>query len=123
MELTNDEMLAILAKAMMVLQEEIGPELSVSRVSALLTVLRNPGMNQTDLRPTVLLSQQGTSRAVQALQGKGTAKEKYPALIAATPDPTYSRRNLLTPTPEAGALLSSLTGQVNKMLARKREAH
>jgi DNA-binding MarR family transcriptional regulator len=119
-QITNDEMLAILASTLRVLQEEIHPEVSVARLAALVAVMRNPGMSQTDLRNDVHLSQQGASRAVLALQGKGTSSEPYPVLLNSTPDPSFSRRNLLTPTPKAGQLLHTIADNVNRVLTSRR---
>lgn len=121
MAFTNEDTLALMATLFETIQNEIHPEVSAARLAALTAVMRSPGLQQSDLAGKVVkLAQQGTSRAVMSLQGKTRSNDAYPVLIQSMPDPAFSRRNILAPTPIAGQLLNKLTEALNKAAAAQK---
>ncbi len=123
-ELTKEELTALLTAALTHFRTELGSEVTAARILTLLTVARNPGMNQSDLGMFVKdLSQQGLSRNVLDLSARTANGSAGPDLLKVEPDPAFRRRNVLHPTPNATKLLTALTTAVNKVVRNRAKAN
>lgn len=120
MHLSKDDTLALLRTLFDTLQSDVHPEASAARFAALFGIASSPGMQQADIAERIVkMSQQGSSRAVLALQGKSRSTDAYPVLVESRPDPTFTRRNLLFPTALTDELVEKLNDQFNRVLANK----
>lgn len=124
MELSKDDLLAVLTAALSKFREELGPEVTAARLLTLITVVRNPGMYQAELGTYVPgLSQQALSRNALELSDRTPAQTPGPDLIRVEPDAMYRRRNVLNPTTNASKLLTGVANDVNKVLRNRAKAN
>lgn len=119
--LTSNDLIPMLSTVLREIDAELGPEVPLHRIRALLAVMASPGLYQADLdMKTVGVSQPAVSRSIRSLSGVGRAEVKYPALVVATDDPTYASRKIVTPTARAHALFNRITEKVNAILQRSK---
>lgn len=125
MRISTDQATIFLQAVLSTAREDLHPDLTVSRLLILLTVVRNPGISQADVAHHVKdLSAAAISRNVLDLSALSSVRDKNgyplpgPGLIEQRPDPAFRKRNVLYPTPAGLAFLNRLTEAANSRLDR-----
>lgn len=127
MDLTQDQLAAVLQAALTEFRHRFGPGLTAERLLILLAVVKSPGVNQADLAERYVkgMSQAGISRNVLDLTDQASTRDAQgrplpgPGLVEQRPDPAYRKRNVIYPTSKGLALLNSVTDTVNRKVSRK----
>lgn len=123
MQLSQKELTVILKTALNAFREEIGEDVTATRILTLLAVVDEPGIQQVDLeRALGGLAPSSVSRNIGDLSSLKRNREPGPAFLEQRPDPAYRRRNLVFPTAKALHWLASLTERVNRKVSAARAA-
>lgn len=111
-QLSQEQVLGVLTSALTAFRE-LDPDITAARILTLLSVVRNPGMQQLDLGQHVKgLSTSAISRNVLDWSNFTSARKPGPDFITQAPDPMFRKRNLLYPTVKGLQWVEQMTKKV-----------
>lgn len=121
MEITQEQLIAILQSALGAFREEFDSDITAARILTLLSIVQHPGMQQRDLTTFVKgLSQSAASRNILDWSDVNSARKAGPGFVEQRTDPMFRKRNLLYPTSKGHEFVKRLTNAVSASLSRKR---
>lgn len=118
MQLTKQQLIAILKPALAAFRSEVDEDITATRILTLLEVVSQPGIPQADLeRALDGLSASAVSRNLLDLSSYKRNKTPGPDFLQQMPDPMHRKRHLVYPTHKAEQWLTVLTAKVNAAVA------
>lgn len=119
MNLTKEQLNTILTVALNEFREHHS-DITAARILTLITVARNPGVQQAELGNSIPdLSQAAQSRNLLDWSNLTSKRKAGPGFLEARPDPLFRKRNVLFVTPSGKAFLEKVTEAVNARITRK----